>query len=229
MRTWRIQPGERSELYSPVGLRLLDDRTGERPIGRVAAFLDVLDGAAWRLTGIPAVHTPGGVVAYPGLERRADVSGPPRHYRVRLTAEFYRPVYPLPPFEGFEFDAFPWNDTNPPRTIVRFPQDAKLTPVPGYPFPSFVPVLRGRVVDPEGPVADADVKFVVRVDEVLSRVLSDERGEFALPLQLAAFGVDLTIKTGHRPSSRSKDLKVVLPGDLGKSLTILLPERPSHA
>lgn len=227
MRTWRIQPGERSELFSPVGLRLLDEMTGERPIGRVDAFLDLREGTAWRPTGILAVHTPGGVVAYPGLERRADVSGPPRRYRVHITADFYRPVYPSAPFDGFEFDAFPWNDTNPPRTIVRFPKDAKLTPASAYPFPSFVPVLRGRIVDAAGkPVADADVKFVkpnpIKPDQldVLSRVLSDERGEFALPMHLAIFGPTLMIRTDHRPTSRGKTIQVTLPGALGKSQTI---------
>jgi len=220
MRTWRIQPGEHSELFSPIGLRLLDELTGELPIGRVEAFLDVRDGTAWRATGIPAVRTPGGVVAYPGLERRADVSGPARRYRVHLAADFYRPVYPSSPFEGFEFDALPWNDTNPPKTITRFPQDAKLTPSTGYPFPPFVPVLRGRVVNgAKKPVADAEVKFV-QLTQVLSRVLSDERGEFALPLRLAAFGVALTIKTDHRPTGHTSTLNVTLPGTLGKSLTI---------
>ncbi len=219
MRAWRIQPGERSELYSPIGLRLLDELTGERPIGRVEAFLDVRDvlgGAAWRATGIQPVRTPGGVVAWPGLERRADAGGPPRHYRVRITADFYRPIYPSSPYDGFEFDAFPWNDTNPPRTITRFPQDAKLAPAPGYPFPPFVPVLRGRVVDAAGkPVADADVKLAKR-----ERVLSDERGEFALPLRFAAFGVPLDIESEHRPTGRHGDLLVTLPAALGKSQTI---------
>lgn len=219
MRTWRIQPGERSELFSPIGLRLLDQLTGERPIGRVDAFLDVRDGTAWRPTGIQAVRTPGGVVAYPGLERRADVSGPARHYRVRITADFYRPVYPSSPVEGFEFDAFPWNDTNPPRSTAQFAQDAKLTPSPGYPFPSFIPVLRGRVVDAaKKPVTDAEVKFFEPPNQVLSRVLSDERGEFALSLQLAKIGATLTIKTDYR--GRTSTLKVTLPGALGKSLTI---------
>ncbi len=215
MRTWRVRPAERSELFSPIGLRLLDDMTGERPIGRVEAFLDILEGTAWRTTGIPAVHTPGGVVAYPGLERRADVSGPPRHYRVRLVADFYRPVYPDSPFAGFEFDAFPWNDTNPPQTITRFPRDAKLTPSPGYPFPSFMPVLRGRVVDEtKTPVADTEVFFATE------RTLSDDRGEFALPLRLAAPGVILTIQAIHRPTDRQGHLDVTLPAALGKSQTI---------
>jgi hypothetical protein len=220
MRTWRVQPGERSELYCPIGLRLLDEMTGERPIGRVEAFLDVRDGAAWRATEIRPVHTPGGVLAYPGLERRRDASGPPRRYRVRITADFYRPVYPRRPFDGIRFLAFPWNDTNPPRRITRFPQDLKLTPAPGYPFPPFVPVLRGRVVDPAGkPVADADVTFSNLV-QVLSRVLSDERGEFALPLQLAVFGVAFPIEAEHRPTGRRGTLNVTLPDDLGKSQTI---------
>jgi len=222
MRTWRLQPGERSELYSPVGLRLLDDLTGERPIGRVEAFLDVREGTAWRPTGIQAVRTPGGVVAYPGLERRADASGPARHYRVRIAADFYRPVYPLPPYDGFEFDAFPWNDTNPPRTITRLPRDEKLAPAPGYPFPPFVPVLRGRIVDAasQALVADADVTFVLPPATVLSRGLSAERGEFALSLQLAEIGKSLRIEALHRPTGRKGHIDVTLPGDLGKSQTI---------
>jgi len=222
MRTWRVQPGERSELYSPIGLRLLDEMTGARPIGRVQAFLDVRDGAGWRATDIREVRTPGGVVAYPGLERRADVTGPPRRYRVRLTADFYRPFYPTTPFDGFRFTAFPWNDTNPPRRIPRLPANVRLAPSPGYPFPTFVPVLRGRVVDVAGdPVADAEVRFL-RVLQVLARVLSDDRGEFALPLQLAAFGESLTIATVHNLTGQTGQINVILPDDLGKSQTITI-------
>jgi hypothetical protein len=222
VRSWRVQTGERSELYSPIGLRLLDEMTGDRPIGRVEALLDVRDGAVWRPTGIPAVRTPGGVVAYPGLERRADVTGPPRRYRVRLTADFYRPFYPPRAFDGFRFIAFPWNDTNPPRRIVRMPQDVKLAPSAAYPFPPFVPVLRGRVVDTAGRlVADAEVRFV-QGSQVLARVLSDDRGELALPLQLAAFGTRLTIEAEHRPSGLQGILHVLLPRDLGKSQTITI-------
>jgi hypothetical protein len=215
MRTFRILPGERSELFSPVGLRLLDGMTGAGPIGRVDAFLDVRDGTAWRATGIQAVRTPSGVVAYPGLERRADVSGPPRHYRVRITADFYRPFYPLATLGGFEFDAFPWNDAHPPRSTAQASQDVRLAPSPGYPFPAFVPVLRGRVLDVAGkPVADAEVSFDPE------RVLSDDRGELALPLRFAAPGVTLRIEAVHNPTGRTGSLDVTLPGALGKSQTI---------
>lgn len=214
MRIWRVLPGERSELYSPIGLRLLDEMTGGPPVGRTEAFLDVREGADWRSTAIRAVRTPGGVVAYPGLERRADVTGPPRHYRVRITAELYRPLY-LISQDGIEFDAHPWNDTNPPANTAQEPQDVKLTPAPNYPFPSHVPVLRGVVIDAFtlDPVADAEVFYVN-----LERVLSDERGEFALPLRFAPLNVPVTIDAQR--GLLHGDISVTLPVALGKSQTI---------
>jgi hypothetical protein len=214
MRIWRLLPGERPQLYSPIGLRLLDEMTGEPPIGRTEAFLDVQEGAAWRSTEIQAVRTAGGVVAYPGLERRADVTGPPRHYRVRIAAELYRPLY-LIAQEGIEFDAFPWNDTNPPAQTAHEPKEVKLAPAPHYPFPPHVPVLRGAVVDlgTKEPVADAEVMYAN-----LERVLSDERGEFALPLRFAALSVPVTIDALR--GSRQGSINVTLPAGLGKSQTI---------
>jgi hypothetical protein len=215
-----VLPGERSELYSPIGLRLLDFMTGDAPLGKSEAFLDVRDGAAWRPTGIQAVRSLSGVVAYPGLERRADVSGPPRRYRVRIAAELYRPLYQAKD-EGIEFDAFPWNDTNPPRSTPLAPEDVTLAPAPSYPFPSQVPVVRGRVVGPTGkPVADAEV-FDVTVP--LRQVLSDERGEFALPLAQVAFGVRVTVEAKNQRSGRSGSIQITLPADLGHSLTIVIP------
>ena len=213
MRTWRLLPGERSQLYSPIGLRLLDEMTGGPPIGRTEAFLDVQEGAAWRSTEIQAVRTAGGVFAYPGLERRADVTGLPRHYRVRIAAELYRPLY-LITQEGIEFDAFPWNDTNPPSQTAHEPQEVKLVPAPNYPFPPHVPVLRGMVVD-GGPasVAYAEVMYVN-----LERVLSDERGEFALPLRFAPLNVPVTIDALRGGLQGS--INVTLPAALGKSQTI---------
>jgi hypothetical protein len=214
MRIWRVLPGERSRLYSPIGLRLLDEMTGGPPIGRTEAFLDVQEGADWRSTAIRAVRTAGGMVAYPGLERRVDVAGPPRHYRVRITAELYRPLY-LTSQEGIEFDAFPWNDTNPPASTAQEPQDVKLAPAPHYPFPSHVPVLRGAVIDAVtlDPVADAEVMYVN-----LERVLSDERGEFALPLRFAPLNVPVTIDALR--GSLQGSINVTLPAALGKSQTI---------
>ncbi|HXU34212.1 MAG TPA: hypothetical protein VN851_26875 [Thermoanaerobaculia bacterium] len=217
MRTWRLLPAERSELYSPIGLRLLDFLTGDAPLGKSEAFLDIRDGAAWRPTGIPAVRTLSGVVAYPGLERRADASGPPRRYRVRIAAELYRPLYRASA-EGIEFDAFPWNDIHSPRSTPAVPQDVNLVPAPAYPFPPHVPVVRGRVVGPTGkPVVDAEVSAV------RERVLSDERGEFALPLPQAPLGGRLNVKAKNQRSGRSGSLQITLPADLGHSQTIVIP------
>jgi len=213
MRTWRLLPGERSQLYSPIGLRLLDEMTGGPPIGRTEAFLDVKEGAAWRSTEIQAARTAGGVIAYPGLERRADVTGPPRHYRVRIAAELYRPLY-LITHEGIELDAFPWNDTNPPAKTAHEPREVKLAPAPNYPFPAHVPVLRGMVVDGgQVSVANAEVMYVN-----LERVLSDERGEFALPLRFAPLNVPVTIDALRGGLQGS--INVTLPAALGKSQTI---------
>jgi hypothetical protein len=214
MRVWRLLPGERSELYSPIGLRLLDEMTGEAPLGRTEAFLDLQDGTAWKPTEVAAVRTPGGVVAYPGLERRADASGPARRYRVRIAAELYRPLYRISD-DGIVFDAFPWNDTNPPQSTALYPQDVKLAPAPSYPFPSHVPVLRGVVVAAasQEPVADAEVVYAN-----LERVLSDERGEFALPLRFAPLAMPITIDALR--GVRQGSINVTLPGALGKSQTI---------
>lgn len=187
MRTWRILPDERTELYSPTGLRLIDGFTGLAPFGWVRPSLDVSDGGGvWRSTEIKAVRTLSNVLIYPGLERRADVVGqPPRQYRVRLKAEFYRPWYHLVPggtFDGIEFDAFPYNDTNSPQVITANALDVTLAPAANYPFPTHVLVLRGIVVDPsQNPVVDAEVNWKNK-----EQVLTDERGEFGLPLRLTA-------------------------------------------
>lgn len=215
MRTWRVLADERSELYSPIGLRLLDELTGGPPIGRTEAFLDVEDGAGWRPTSIRPVRTAGGVVAYPGLGRRADAGGPARAYRVRIAAELYRPLYLLT-VDGLEFDVFPWNDANPPQVQTLHPQDVHLAPAPGYPFPTHLQVLRGRVEDGAGlPVTDTEVRMLNH-----DWVLSDERGEFALPLRFAVSNVPVPIDALHQRTGRVGSINVILPAALGQSQTI---------
>src|SRR5438105_2912627 len=124
----RSLPGELTELYSPIGLLPVDAFTGGAPMGKVSAFLDLQDdNGNWRETGIKEVRTPGGVIAYPGLERRGEVAGKPsRHYRVRIEAELYQPLY-LMSEDAIEFDAFPYNDTNPPGNYPKNPGE-----FPGY-------------------------------------------------------------------------------------------------
>ena len=219
MITFRMLAGETAMLYSAVGLRLVDEFTGERPLGRVRAFLDQRDSAGvWRLTNIAPVTTPGGVLTYPGLERRREVAGQPaRRYRVRLEADFYRAFY-RSQFDGVEFDAFPFNDTTPPSSFAAMPQDELLLPASTYPFPTHVRVLRGSVVDAAGdPVAD-----VIVSQGGLERSLTDERGAFALPLRWAAEGVPLPVDAIDQRTGRTGVKSVTLPQDLGTNQEITI-------
>lgn len=215
MRTWRPLPGEERLLYSPIGLRLVDDLTGERPLGAVRAILDVQDGAEWRETPVRPVLTASDVLIYPGLGRSVDTSVPALHYRVRLESRVYRPSYRATD-DGVEFDAPPFDDTHPPVPVTRTPVDAVLLPATAYPFEPHLAVLRGVVEDGGGvPVADALVQEGLR-----ERVLTDERGTFSLPLRWVAPGVATTINAIDHRGGRSGSINVTLPGALAQSQTI---------
>jgi hypothetical protein len=211
-------PGERWALYSPIGLRLLDDITGHMPFGPVKALLDRQDAAGnWQETKIKAVMTPSGNLTYPGLERHPDVSGPPRHYRCRIEADLYGPLYRAIQ-DGIEFDAFPYNDTNPPANLpappnLQVPQDVVLTPASNYPFLPHIPVLRGRVVDVNtDPVADAIVSQGIQ-----ERVLTDRRGAFALPLRWVPLNVQFFVDATHPRTGRANSIPITIPQDLGRN------------
>ncbi len=216
---FRLLAGEAAMLYSPLGLRLVDEFTGKAPLGRVRALLDRRDDlGAWQETGRAAVMTLGGVLTYPGLERSRRAAGAPsRRYRVRLEADFYRAFY-RSQFDGREFDAFPFNDTTPPSTPAAMPQDELLVPSSAYPFPTHVRVLRGAVVDASGaPVAD-----VIVSQGGLERVLTDERGAFALPLRWAQEGVPLPVDAIDQRTGRTGMKNVTLPQDLGSNQEITI-------
>ena len=209
-------PGERSLLFSPIGLRLLDDITGHTPFGPVKAFLDRLDSSGnWQETKISPVMTPGGYVTYPGLERHPEISGGPRRYRCRIEADFYEPLY-RSVVDGIEFDAFPYNDTNPPANFplppnLPLPTDVVLTPASNYPYPAHVPVLRGRVLDVNGDgVTEAIVSRGVQ-----ERVLTDRRGAFALPLRWVTPNVPVLIDATHPRTGRTGNIPITIPQDLG--------------
>lgn len=211
--------GEAATTYSPIGLRLVDEFTGDGPLGRVRVLLDRRDDLGlWRATDIKPVTTPGGVLTYPGLERRREPSGQPaRRYRVRLDADFYRAFY-RSQFDGVEFDAFPFNDTTPPQVVAAMPQDELLVPSSAYQFPTHVRVLRGAVVDIAGrPVAD-----VIVSQGGLERVLTDERGAFALPLRWAQEGVPLPVDAIDQRTGRTGMKSVTLPQDLGMNQQITI-------
>jgi hypothetical protein len=49
MRTWVQTVKETATLYSPIGLRLIDDFTGKTPLGRIDVLLDIQDApSTWR-------------------------------------------------------------------------------------------------------------------------------------------------------------------------------------
>jgi hypothetical protein len=217
MTTWNMTIEEGTRLFSPVGLRLVDELTGEPPLGSVQATLDIQGpGGAWRRTDIPAVMTPSAVIIYPGLERHAQVAGlPARQYRVRLTADLYIPHYRINA-DGIGFTAWPYNDQNPPAHIVKSPTDTPLVPAVNYPFSAEMPVLRGRVVDAAGNgVPDA---YVTQGNN--ERAVSDARGEYALPLRWVAPNTLVTIDAADQRTGRTGQIDVLLPTSLGSSQNI---------
>ena len=184
---------ERTELFSPIGLLPVDDITGRPPVGALRAFLDARQAnGSWRQTDLRPVVTQGGAFTYPGLgRRRAPLGQPPIRYRVRFEADHYIAGYRRDQ-DGIEFDAFPYDDANPPTNVPRMPDAMILMPGPTYPFASHLLVLRGVVVDAAGaPVQDAEVSI-----STTRRTLSDARGSFALaaprPTAPVAIPVDAT-------------------------------------
>ena len=217
MTNWIQTVAEHTQLYSPIGLRLVDDLTGTTPRGRIDVYLDARDaGGNWTGTDVEAVKTASGVVTYPGLERHANVAGlPSRHYRVRLQAEFYIPLYQRNS-DGIEFDAFPFSDEKPPSTLVTGTQDAVLTPAPNYQIEGHIPVLRGVVVDSTNkPVSNAMVTQGAK-----ERVLTDSRGTFALPLRWVAQNLATPVDAADERTGRTGTISIQLPGSLSKSQKI---------
>ena len=168
---------ERTELFSPIGLLPVDDITGRPPVGALRAFLDARQAnGSWLQTDLRPRITRGGVIAYPALGRkRQPLTQPPRRYRVRVEADHYIAAYRRDQ-DGIEFDAFPYDDNNPPQSAPGMPDPLVLMPGPTYPFPGHLLVLRGVVVDAAGaPVRDAELSI-----GTTRRALSDMRGTFAL-------------------------------------------------
>lgn len=218
MMPYRVLAGETRLLYSPIGLRLVDEFTGAGPLGRVRAMLDRQNDAGdWQKTDVRPVVTSSGVLTYPGLERRAEpASLPPRRYRVRIEADFYRPFYGAL-LEGIEFDAFPYNDTTPPATVATMPQTELLMPSSAYPFQPHVRVLRGVVMHAGAPVANVLVS-----QGGLERVLTDERGTYALPLRWATEGLPFLVDALDQRTGQTGAKPITLPHDLGMSQEIII-------
>lgn len=219
MTIWQAIPGEQRQIYSPIGLRLIDDFTGLAPQGSVRASLDVRNAnGEWRPTGIGFTRTPSDVIIYPGLGRSANVALQPAfHYRVRLEAAFYRPEY-LTLQDGIEFDAHPYDDDTPPAVMASLPDNTFLIPATNYPYPSHVRVVRGQVVDTVGdPVANVEI-----TEGGGERVLSDERGTFSLPLRWPPFVSAVQIDAMDFRAGRSGQLNINLPADLASGHVVVI-------
>jgi hypothetical protein len=211
---WPMSPGERSLLFSPVRLELTDDVTAKGPVGKTDCVLFVQDAPGqWRKTDLRPARSAGGFFTFPGLGRSREVTGqPPRRYRAMVTAEFYRPFYATPN-GGVEFDVYPYNDDHPPS---HPPALLKLVLVPAtnYPFQPQRRVLRGQVLDAAGgPVSNAEVW-----NNNNERVLTDERGAYALPFRPETHNnIPLTISAENHLNGATGDITVTLPADLGKN------------
>jgi hypothetical protein len=236
--------GERTELYSPIGLLPIDAFTGGAPLGKLNVFLDIRDdGGDWRETDIREVRTPGGVIVYPGLARSREVAGQhEQHYRVRIEAEFYQPLYRLTA-DGIEFEANPYNDTNPPKDYPTKSEDfphyfetvfhkVMLAPAPNYPFPDHILVLRGVVIDDETkePGESVEVAWGNKEKTLTTgpgddrkRVLTQASGVFGLPLRITKKEHTTTkqqIDAFDYRTKRGGNIPISIPEDLGKNNTI---------
>ncbi len=94
-----------------------------------------------------------------------------------------------------------------------------LVPATNYPFPSHVPVVRGVVVEAGSrtPVPDA---VVSRAEQ--ERVLSDERGAFALPLRWTKAGETVPIDAVNERTKAHGSQSVTLPQALPRTITIAI-------
>ena len=217
-RTWRVIAGARRKLYAQIGLTLIDELTGRAPVGRISSHLYIDDGqGGWRETNLKPVVTSRGALAFPEVEsHRPLVAGQPaRQYRVQIEAEFYRPFYRTTA-DGIDLNIFPYNDDQGPLTIdPQQPVSVKLAPATNYPFPSHVTVIRGVVKAAGVPVADAEVSC-----SNVERVVTDERGNFGLPIRNKPKNTPFPIDATDHRTNKTGNTSVKIPNDVGKNVTI---------
>ena len=223
--TLRFRELESTALHSGLGVRLVDDHTGQAALGWIKVELDIDDNNTWRPVERPVAVGGGGVIWYPWLEHYRDARGlPPRKYQVRVAAENYVPLYS---FDQSGVDALvePYDDDNFPAAQPD-PIEVTLLPLASYPFLPDVQRVRGRVVDASNaPVSGALVEWLhptLKTD----RVLTDEDGELVLPLRRAPI-TDLGAPTPVPPitvrarrGALTGQVAVQIPADLSTFQTI---------
>lgn len=219
MRSWRVLPDNRTSLFCPIGLIPRDDLTGRGPVGTLRTWLDAQEaGGSWRPTDVKALISRGGVITYPALGRRRNPVGQAAvRYRVRVEADHYIPSYRRDR-DGIEFDAFPYDDANPPQIAPDLPQALVLMPGPTYPFPSHLAVLRGAVVDSAGDgVPSAEVSIATA-----RRTLSDVRGCFALAIPRPTAPTTVTVDAADLRTGRVGGATVLVTPGLAADIQIAI-------
>ena len=218
---------ESTRLFAGLGVQLLDEHTNEAPFGWTSIELDVDEGGTWRTldrTVTPRRRTAGGITWFPWLEHHRDARTlAPRKYRVRVDAELSVPRYRYDS-EGVEVWVAPYDDDHLPSAVPIAPIVINLLPRANYPFAPAVPVVHGAVIDINGDrVPDALVSWhdPPTPGDV---VLSDEDGEFSLPMRRAPQDDSQLVIAAERPPppalGRSGDVIVRLPSDLNTFFTI---------
>jgi hypothetical protein len=227
--TLRFRELEHTRLHAGLGVRLVDDYTRQSPIGWKQVHLDVDDAGTWReLTPdiVPRALTSGGVIWFPWLEHHRDARGmAARKYRVRVAAEASTPGY-LYDAEGVELLVAPYDDSTPPAGTPPV-IEIKLLPAANYPFGPQVPVLRGAVEDASGArVPRALVRWIdpgLGTPLVTDEVLSDDDGEFSLPMRRAPHATPIDVHAQRPPPpnpGKQRTVSVQLPADLSTFLTM---------
>jgi hypothetical protein len=220
---WQLATDERSVRFSPAWFRLVDELTGLAPFERVHVRVDQRDVTGWRSIDVPTIVTAAGMVAFPGLERRRETAGvAPGHYRLKVDAEFYRPLY-REQADGVTFEAAPHNDEVQPPAPSR--TDLFLLPSVTYPYSAHIRTLRGIVQDQSGaPVEDGLVSTQAQIGlrTRLDRTLTDGRGAFALPLRWVALGSTASVSCIDRRRQRGATITVNFPDDVGQNRLITI-------
>ena len=217
--TFSVIPSERTVTYSQIGLRLVDEFTGGPLLHRVDARLSIRGSTGnWQPLDTQPILSPSGNLLYPALGRSANVATAPvvRH-RVQLASEFYRPEY-LRTVDALEFNIHPYDDSQPPAVVPNVPRTVLLLPSANYRYAAFVRTVRGRTLDTNGdPIANVEV-----TQGAAERVLSDERGVFALPLRWVPLSGALVIDAVDHRTGRTDQITLTLPQDLrqGHSFTL---------
>ncbi|TWT91734.1 hypothetical protein [Stieleria varia] len=174
---------ERSLLYSPLAIRLLDTFTLQPPIGRTSLILQrKTAGGQWQDTDAIALRTADDVYSYPGLGRTANIDRSPDRCRVRIDTDYYEPYVPV---DLEEFDVHPYNDQNPLETSQYAQRVRKiiLQPNARYPYESHVPLMRGQL---RHDFLDGPLIAHAAIEHQGIKVFSDNGGEFTLPIRFPA-------------------------------------------